>query len=306
MILIVVLYMLLASTFTIGKAVLSYVNPILFIGVRMTIAGLLLLGYAYFFNKKKWRFALKDVPLFAQLTLFHIYVSFIFEFVALQTITSAKACLLYSASPFLTALFSYVLFHDRLTQKKWAGLMIGFLGFVPIVAECTPTEGPSLACISHAEILLMVSVMSSVYGWMLLKKLVNTRGYSPIMVNGVSMFCGGIAALITSIVYEGSPMLKGTGELVGGFFLSNVTLFILYLMAVIIIANIIFYNLYGYLLKRYSATFLSFAGFTTPLFAALYGRIFLGETVSGSFFTTVALVGIGLTLFYQDELKENR
>jgi drug/metabolite transporter (DMT)-like permease len=141
---------------------------------------------------------------------------------------------------------------------------------------------------------------------MLLKKLVNTRGYSPIMVNGVSMLCGGIAALITSIHHEGIPMIKGTGEWVGGFFVSNIMMFMFYLMAAIVIANIIFYNLYGYLLKQYSATFLSFAGFTTPLFAALYGRIFLAESVSASFFIAVGLVGTGLTLFYQDELKENR
>ena len=39
MMLLVVLYMLFASTFTIGKAALAYTTPILFIGMRMVIGG---------------------------------------------------------------------------------------------------------------------------------------------------------------------------------------------------------------------------------------------------------------------------
>ena len=34
MILVILLYMLFASTFTLGKAVLTYIQPIMFIGIR--------------------------------------------------------------------------------------------------------------------------------------------------------------------------------------------------------------------------------------------------------------------------------
>jgi drug/metabolite transporter (DMT)-like permease len=72
----------------------------------------------------------------------------------------------------------------------------------------------------------------------------------------------------------------------------------------IIIANIIFYNLYGYLLHFYSATWLSFVGFITPLFAALYGWLFLNETIGWAYFISIFIVFWGLYLFYQDELKK--
>ena len=75
-------------------------------------------------------------------------------------------------------------------------------------------------------------------------------------------------------------------------------------LALIIVSNFICYNLYGYLLKRYSATFISFAGFVTPLFTALFGWYYLGETITASFYISAAIVFVGLFMFYQEELKE--
>jgi drug/metabolite transporter (DMT)-like permease len=74
--------------------------------------------------------------------------------------------------------------------------------------------------------------------------------------------------------------------------------------SMILIANIIFYNLYGYLLKKYTATFLSFVGFVTPLFAAFFEWFFFGTMVPHEFFLTVCIVGAGIFIFYQEELKQ--
>ncbi|MCV5950917.1 DMT family transporter, partial [Escherichia coli] len=65
------------------------------------------------------------------------------------------------------------------------------------------------------------------------------------------------------------------------------------------------YNLYGTLLKRYSATFMSFAGFTTPLFTALFGWLVLGEIVTWPFYVSFCIVLLGLVLFDQEELKQS-
>jgi drug/metabolite transporter (DMT)-like permease len=58
------------------------------------------------------------------------------------------------------------------------------------------------------------------------------------------------------------------------------------------------------LLRRFTATFVSFAGFTTPLFTAILGWFFLGETVTMSFYLSTIVVFSGLYLFYQDELQK--
>ena len=79
----------------------------------------------------------------------------------------------------------------------------------------------------------------------------------------------------------------------------SIIMLMIYSLSLILIANIICYNLYGYLLSRYSPTFLSFAGFMTPLFAAFLGWLFLGEQVTWHFFATIGFVILGLYLFHE-------
>lgn len=296
MILVILMYALFASTFTLGKAALSYVSPFLFIGMRMILGGSLLLGYYRWIKKEKIVIDKADYRLFACIVLFHIFCAYILEFWALEYVTSSKACLLFNLSPFITAIFSYFLFSERLSYQQICGLIIGFLGFIPILVAQTPLEkiGLHVSFLSIYEIALIASVTSSAYGWMMVKHLIS-RKYSLLLINGISMTGGGILALLLSLVTEGFSGLKVTsGEqlmMLGG-----------YCLALVIIANIIGYNLYGYLLTRYSATFLSFAGFMTPLFAALLGWMFLGEQVTWHFFATISMVFLGLYLFQEKRL----
>jgi drug/metabolite transporter (DMT)-like permease len=63
------------------------------------------------------------------------------------------------------------------------------------------------------------------------------------------------------------------------------------------------YNLYSKLLKRYSATFVAFASFLEPAFGLLYAAIFLGQPISTLSFVSLMALGLGLYLFYQEELR---
>lgn len=306
MILVILLYFLFASTFTLGKAALSYVAPFLFIGMRMIFGGSLLLAYYRFVARKKIAIHKSDYSRFLRIIIFHIFCAYTLEFWALQYVTSAKACLLYNVSPFITALFSYFLFAERLSLRQMCGLALGFLGFIPILCAQGLPELLSwhFGFVSIYELALIGSVISSAYGWMVMKDLIH-KGYSFIMINGIGMTGGGILALILSLYKEGLPMMKQvpvfsqTLVMRYGSFGESIIMLAAYSLALIIIANIICYNLYGYLLSRYSPTFLSFAGFMTPLFAALLGWIFLGERVTWHFFATIGLVIVGLYLFHE-------
>jgi drug/metabolite transporter (DMT)-like permease len=305
MVLVIILYLLFASTFTLGKAALAYVSPFLFIGMRMILGGSLLLGYYKFGAKQTIVIHRHDYLLFLRIIMFHIFCAYALEFWALEYVTSAKACLLYNLSPFITALFSYFLFAEKLSYRQICGLIIGFVGFIPILVAQTPPEkvGWHFGFLSVYELALIASVISSAYGWMVVKNLIN-RKYPLILINGISMTGGGILALILSFITERYPFIKEVAvvrpEMVSLFGLMGERLLMLggYCMALVIIANIIGYNLYGYLLSRYSATFLSFAGFMTPLFAAALGWIFLGEQVTWHFFVTMVMVICGLYLFH--------
>lgn len=311
MFLVILLYMLMASTFTFAKAALFYAPPILFIGVRMTLAGIMLLSYLWFRSPSHLRIERMHWHLIAQIILFHIYGAYILEFVGLRFVSSSKACLLYNLTPFITAFFSYLAFGTRLTSKQQIGLCIGFLGFIPMLFSASAQEmnSGSLLGISTGELLIIGSVCCAVQGWMVMKQLVRS-GYSPFAINGIGMLVGGLLAFITSLLVEGTPhLVQQQGELtfplhtwLAQYSTSPLFMCTVYTILLIIIANIIGYNLYGYLLRTYSATFMSFAGFTAPLWAVVYGWLLLGETVTVWFFVSLSIVFYALYLFYQDEL----
>lgn len=315
MITVFLLYMFMASTFTFGKAALYYLQPFFFIALRMIGGGLLLLGYQYFFNRKHTKIERKDWFLFAQIIAFHIYIGYIFEYWGMQYVSSSKTCLLYNLSPFITALIVYLLFNERLSIQKWIGLSVGFVGMLPILYTQESAEALTqhIGIFSLPEVSILLSVASTAYGWIVMHQLVK-KHYSPILINGIGMLFGGIFALITSAYLEGWPpklytpvqesgfLIKMLGGCLGSTFFVSLAMALYYTLLLIIIGNVICYNLYGNLLKKYSATFLSFAGFTTPLFAALFGWLFFGEIIPWQFYVSVVAVFFGLWIFYRQEL----
>jgi drug/metabolite transporter (DMT)-like permease len=284
-----------STCFALGKTTLEFSPPIFLTGARMFLAGIIILAFLAIFQKKDLQIKKHQLFPLILFTISAVYLTNIFEFWGLQYLTAAKACFIYSLSPFLAALFSYFQFKERITSKKLLGLVIGFIGFIPVLLNQSGAEQllGGFSFLSWAEIALIVATVTSVYGWILLRKLGKDEGMSPLMANGSSMLIGGIFALLHSFFTENWDPVPISNYL--GFFQG------VFLM--ILISNLICYNLYGWLLKRFTATFLSFAGLTTPLFAAFFGWLILKETVSWTFFVSVGIISLGLWLVYAEELR---
>jgi drug/metabolite transporter (DMT)-like permease len=297
MILIILAYAIIALTFPLAKDATLYAKPVFFIGFRMICAGLLMLTYLLVTRKKDLAIKRHDYGLFFRVAATHIYIAFICEFWALSqpTIQSSKVNIIYSSTPFIAALLAYYLLNERLTQKKYAGLLIGVAGLIPIILlQSEPFSGEDFFRISLPEVSLLVAVCSASYAWFDIKKLM-TKGYSLFAINGYAMLIGGIGAFVTSMVVEGNPTQS----------IFDMQHFLLYIMLLIIISNVIFYNLYGYLLKTYSITFLTFAGFLSPVFGAFFGWV-RGERITWHYFLSLALITLALYLFSQDENRKKK
>lgn len=292
---VLLLYAMFASVFTIAKTGLQYTQPLFLVGTRMFLAGIIMLCYQYGVRySETQKIKLNFWRIFC-LALFNIYLTNILEFWGLKYLTSFKTCFIYSLSPFFAALLSYIIFTEKLTWKKWAGLIIGFVGIMPVLLNETSNEQETghLFIFSWAEMAVMTASICSVYGWILLKKLVRDDGMPPFLANGYSMLIGGVMALANSYLVEDWDPLPFTEFLP----FAETTILLL------VISNLICYNLYGALLKKFSATFMSFAGFTTPFFTALFGWLYLGEVVTWPFYVSAAIVFLGLLTFYQEELQ---
>jgi len=289
------LYALFAAIFTISKTSLGYAEPLFLVGTRMACAGALMLLYQAIFSKKGCRIGKKQLTPILLLALFNIYLTNACEFWGLKYLTSAKTCFIYSLTPFISAILAYFFLSERMTGKKWIGLCIGCSGLMPILFSTTEVEALTgrFFAFSWAEIAVMGAACSSAYGWILLKQLMDQSCLSPLTVNGWSMLLGGGAALLHSLavepwepvpIYSWWPFLTCT-------------------LLLIALSNLICYNLYGWLLRRFSATFISFAGYSTPFFTAFFGWLFLAEKVDGAFCLSSIIVLFGLILFYQEEPK---
>lgn len=284
-----------STSFTLAKKTLQYSPPIFLTGARMLLGGLCILLFVFLVKRKL--FVLKRAhlwPLFL-LSLSAVYLTNICEFWGLQYLTAAKACFIYSLSPFLAALLSYFQFREKMTAKKWLGLAIGFVGFLPVLGSQSGAEEMlgGISGLSWAELALIIATLASVYGWILLRKLGKEEGLSPLVANGISMCVGGGFALLHSLFVDTWSPTPIVGY--GGFFQGTILM--------ILISNLFCYNLYGWLLKSFTATFLSFAGLLTPLFAAFFGWVALGERVSWPFFLSLGIIALGLWLVYAEELR---
>lgn len=296
MFLVFVLFILFATTFVFGEAAISYVSPIFLVGVRMLFASVLLSAYQFVLNRSSLRLRSKDIPLIIITSIFLMYITYAVEFWSFQYISGAKVALIWNLSPFFTALIAYFALKEIMTVKKFLGLVIGFLGFIPVLVAPTAEEAGmiSLLNITWPEFLLALSVMGAAYGWILFRHVMD-RGYQPLVINAYAMCVAGILCLITSY------FLEGPWDPVPVYNMIFATGYTIYLT---VVGNVICFNLYGYLLKRYSTTYLSFCGSMTPLFAAIIQYFYLGKAVGIPFIVTLILVSFGLYIFYQEELRQ--
>lgn len=293
MVTLIIMYALLAGTFSLGKVILQYTSPLFLVGVRMSCAGLILLVY-HIVRYRTW-FAIgpEHRSAFIKAALCTVYVPYILRYWGLVYVPASRACLLYNFSPFISYGLSWFLLHEQITWQKVLGLCIGFCGLIPLLlkpaAACSMLSGYNVGYIP--EIALLISVTSMSYGWLIIHKLINQHNYPASYVNGICMTVGGVLALASSWLSE-APEARVT----------DILPFLKLLCIIVFISNIICHNLYGNLLKRYTPTMLTFAGFMSPLFTGLYGWLFMQETLSWDFFAASAFVALGLGIFYHAEL----
>lgn len=285
-------YAILASTFTLAKVAVKHADPLFIIGVRMVLSAPLMFLVHYLHKKNDFVIKKPDRMKFLLVAIFHIFLPFTAEFWALQFVSSAKAAITYSLTPFIAAILSYFLLKKKIKSKQALGLVIGLLGLMPIFIS--PDEGFNVEFlfVSIPEMVLLFAVVSSSYAWFLVADLMK-RGYGISLINGVAMLIGGVFSLLLWYAATG-----------GEEAVTNMNQFILWTSLLILVANVISYNFYGWLLNHISITFMSAIGFLCPIFASIYGIVFLNEDLGLSHLIALTMVTFGLWLFYREEIKK--
>jgi len=294
MISLMVLNLIYGSMFSIAKFGLTSGQPVFSIGLKAACGGIISLMIYLLVNHYRPLITKKEWVLLLMLSIFNVYLANVLEIIGLQNISVGKAAFIYNITPFISALFGYIIFHERMTFYKWGGLFLGFSGFIPLFADSLFVENS--AVISSAispELMVCGAAVASIIGWTTMKFILQNKSLSPFLCNGISLVLGSLFCFMHAYFFETQPYIRP------GHYVSL-------LITVCIVGIIKFgtaYNLNSFLLIRYTTTLVVFFGFTASLFAGLLGILLFGEPLTFQFIIAVILVSVGLFLFYYEEFS---
>lgn len=294
-------FALLASAFTANKFLLFELSPVFFVGLRMLIAGTLIIGFYLLKRSKNLRpkHLLQDAGSLLTICFSTTFVPSVFKAFALKYLLSSEAVLIGSLDPFITAVYAYFLFNEKLTLRKFMGICLGFFAITLLMSTRHTALGdifdPS-KLLSWPVLAALAAVIIGRYGWILTQSLLKKERYTPAELNGVSMLGSGILALSTSyITGQAAPLSIWVSPQMLGL-----------LAYTVVIGNLVAYTMYAHFLKKYPVTLISFLGFSVPICSHFYGWMVLDEPLSWKFFLATAIAAYGLVIYSKEKARRIR
>jgi drug/metabolite transporter (DMT)-like permease len=206
-----------------------------------------------------------------------------------------------------TALFALVIAHfafvdERITWRKVAGLILGFLGVVILASRSTGTETAHTDSWMHllGQVAILLSSLCYAVGGAYSRKVMQQR-LEPIVISAGAMI---VAAIITGCIAYLSPLLGGPapvrlGELAPSALGSVLALGLVNTFG----AYLLFYPLVATL----GASRTSMVTYVIPVVGVLLGALFLGEVVDIRLLLggvlilgSIALVNLNFTTLQSD------
>ncbi len=279
------------------KGVIPHTTPLFMAGVRLLPAGVLILMVAAFMDKpqpKSWLawlwiiiFALVDGTLFQ---------GFLAE--GLVRTNAGLGSVMIDSQPLAVALLSLWLFQEHIGLWGWLGLVLGITGISLIglprewifhifdAGITISTDNWQL--FNNGEWLMLLAALSMAVGTVMIRFV--CRYADPVTATGWHMIIGGLPLWGISSVLESQQWQNLV--LSDWIALSYATVF----------GSAIAYGLFFYFASSGNLTSLSSLTFLTPIFALIFGYIFLAEIL-----TTIQWLGVFFTLIsiYLINQREN-
>jgi drug/metabolite transporter (DMT)-like permease len=273
------------STFAVIRMGVETITPAWLVAGRLG-SGAIFLGLWLLFsgvvNKRpradgKPRVTWKATGWFALIGVGATAIPFVLYAHAAESVGSAVMAICNGATPFATVLLAHLLVHDKLTARRIAGVLVGFLGLVVLVLpEFADGGGASLT-----------GILLAIFGaWLYAVGNVGTR-LAPAVAPDVSAFIivglGALFSLVYAIIAEPFPANASTASIIAMIVLGLLpTAFAMFV--------------YVWLIQRAGPVFVSFTTYMSPLWATGLGVLFLGEELHWSMIGALALILAGVAV----------
>jgi len=266
-------------TSTVTKIGLLGIPPLSFAFIRFLVAGIVILP---FLRGKNFPEDVKRLIPFSLLGTINIIV-----FILGVSITTATiGQLLYAGVPLITAVFLFILFKERLTSRKEAGIAIGFAGVMLIILLPLVEKGTKFSGNLLGNALIGIGVVSySLYVAYSKSKL---KSFSPFILTAAFIYVTCIVLFplfLTDFISYPDWWHKITfsGVLALGY--------------IAIISTIVTNIMTQYAIKYGGSILASMQFYLLPVFAYLSAFLFLGEQLTFGLIVggSLALLGVYIT-----------
>ncbi|KAL5810209.1 hypothetical protein ACOSQ4_026777 [Xanthoceras sorbifolium] len=265
------------------KEVLPKAGTFFVAAFRLVPAGLLLIAFAASQRRKlpsgftAWLFIL----LFALVDA-SCFQGFLAQ--GLQRTSAGLGSVIIDSQPLSVAVLAALLFGESIGSIGAAGLVLGVIGLLLLEAPALSFDESNFSLWGSGEWWMLLAAQSMAIGTVMVRWV--SKYSDPVMATGWHMVIGGLPLVAISILNH-DPIFTGSLK----EFTSSDVLALLYTS---IFGSAISYGVYFYSATKGSLTKLSSLTFLTPMFASMFGFLYLGETFSpvqlfGAIVTIVAI-----------------
>jgi drug/metabolite transporter (DMT)-like permease len=258
------IYVVWGSTYLAIRYAVETIPPLIVAGVRHTIAGLVLLAWAwmrgYRPTRREWQASLV-------LGIFYFVIGHGSLHWAETVVPSGLAALLIASEPIWIAVMAAVVSHgERLTGKTIIGLLLGVAGVALLM-------GDEAASGNHAVLLGSLAILAGTLSWSVGVMYSRTSSLPPnaLARAGMPEIVGAAILLLIAAL---------TGEFSGFHVAAVSTRSALSLLYLITFGSIITFTAYTWLLDHVSPTLVSTHTYANPVIAVLLGWLWAGEVIN--------------------------
>ncbi|MFD0674386.1 DMT family transporter [Cohnella sp. GCM10027633] len=263
---------LMGSSFAIGKVGLSYVSPLLLVGIRFTLAGVIM-ALAVRIANRRVPTTVQDWARICLIGACQTTAVMGCIFIGMRTISAGETSILTFVNPLLVVVLGVLFMGLKYRAYQWLGVVVGFVGvFVTLGFHLQLSVGTLLG-------------LGSAFAWAIATLLVKKWGarFDNWTLTAFQMLFGGLLLLVLAVCME-------TPRLVLNWTSTGV---ILYLA---ILGSIVQFATWYYLLSKGDPGRTSAFLFLAPFFGVLSGWLILGEVIHWYSYAGGLFIFIGIFL----------
>jgi len=251
--LVVITTSLMGSSFAVGKMGLTYFSPLLLVGFRFTLAGILMALWV-------WR---KPLPSSVQDWGKLLLIGFLQTasvmgciFLSLRTITAGESSILTFMNPLLVVIWGTVFLGMKYRLAQWLGVLIGIIGVVITLGSQVQVEAGTWFGIGSAVAWSAATILVKKWG----------AAFHLWVMTAYQMLFGGLLLLLMGVTLETPQMIITPGS-------------VLIVLWLAVMASIVQFATWFTLLQKGDPGRTSAFLFLAPFFGVLSGWLLLGEEI---------------------------